>query len=65
MITTSVVGGKSGRMASISAFTASAASMMFSPDRLTTLSVTAAVPSMRAKVSRSAKPKSTVATSRT
>ena len=40
VIETSVDGGKRGRMASISARTAPAVAMMFSPERLTTSSVT-------------------------
>jgi hypothetical protein len=46
-------------------FTASAVPMMFSPERLTMSRVTTALPSRRAKLSRSWKPKSTRATSRT
>ena len=62
---TSVDGGNSGRMASISARTASAVAMMFSPDRFTTSSVTTGRSPSRAKVSRSANPNSTSAMSRT
>ena len=40
VIETRVEGGKISRMASISARTASAVAMMFSPERLTTSSVT-------------------------
>ena len=62
---TLVVGGKSASIAATSLFTPSAVSMMFSPERLMTSRVITATPSMRAKFSRSAKPKSTVATSLT
>ena len=65
VIETSVDGGKRGRMASTSARTASAVAMMFSPERFTTSSVTTGLSPRRAKVSRSAKPNSTSATSRT
>ncbi len=65
VITIDPDGGISGSIASTSAFTAAAVSMMFWPERFTTSSVTTALPSMRANVSRSANPKSTVATSRT
>ena len=62
---TTVDGGNRGRMASISAWTASAVAMMFSPDRFTTSRVTTGSSPSRAYVSRSANPNSTVATSRT
>ena len=48
VIDTTVDAGKRGRMASISTCTASAVAMMFSPDRLTTSSVTTGSSSRRA-----------------
>ena len=62
---TLVVGGKSNCIAATSALTPSAVLMMFSPDRFMTSRVMTDAPSMRAKFSRSANPKSTVATSLT
>ena len=65
VILTTVPAGNCGSRAPIACFTASAASMMFSPERLTTPSVITGSPSRRANVSRSLNAKSTSATSRT
>ncbi len=53
VIFTTVPGGNPLSMAPISAFTRSAVSMMFSPERFTIPSVMTGVPSSRANVSRS------------
>ena len=60
-----VPGGSDGCASAIAARTASAVSTMFSPLRLTTPREITGMPSRRAKLSRSLKPKSTSATSRT
>ncbi len=65
VVLTTVPGGKFRDSSSITARTASAVSMMFSPLRFTTASDMTGLPSSRAKLSRSLNPKSTVATSRT
>ena len=64
VILTIVPGGKSASMSAITTRTASAVSMMLSPARLMMASEITGLPSSRARLSRSLKPKSTVATSR-
>ncbi len=65
VINTTVPGGKSRSMSAITACTSSAVAMMFSPERLMIASEMTGLPSRRARLSRSLKPKSTVARSRT
>ena len=60
-----VPGGSDGRAAATASRTAAAVETMFAPLRLTTAREMTGMPSRRAKLSRSLKPKSTCATSRT